>query len=499
MFKKILVANRGEIAIRVMRTCREMGIKTVAIYSSADIKALHRFYADEDYFVGKANPKESYLNIEKIIEIAKKSKAEAIHPGYGFLSENPEFAKRCEEEGIVFIGPSPKVLEVSGSKVESRKMIKEAGVPIIPGSTELKSLDDAFEWAKKLNYPVAIKASGGGGGIGITIARNDEELESAYERSKSFGEKYFRDPTVYMEKWLERPRHIEVQVLSDGENYVYLGERECSIQRRNQKVIEETPSPVINAELRKKIGELAVKGAKKIKYKNAGTFEFLYENGNFYFLEINARIQVEHTITEMVTGVDIVKQQIKIAAGEELEFGQEDVEIRGHAMEFRIYAEDPIDFIPASGTIQYYRSPGGYGIRLDSGVHFGCRIPEEYDPLISKLTVFGNNREEVIARARRALQEYIIIGVTTNIPLHLAILDDVEFLKGNLSTRFINEREIQKRVPLYLEEYLKKQERLSNIFFEIEKEKIREAYKPKKVSEEEMTERLWKIYTSLGY
>lgn len=500
MFRKILVANRGEIAVRIMRTCKEIGIKTVAIYSSADTRSIHRFYADEDYFIGDAKPKESYLNIEKIIDVAKKSGAEAIHPGYGFLSENPEFARRCEEEGIVFIGPSPKVLEISGSKVKSREIVKSAGVPIVPGSPTLESLGDAIEWAEKIGYPVAVKASGGGGGIGIVIAKNEEELKSAYEKSKAFGEKYFRDPTVYIEKWLERPRHIEVQILSDGKNYVHLFERECSIQRRNQKIIEETPSPALNDELRETVCKFALKSAKKVGYKNAGTFEFLYCNGNFYFLEINARIQVEHTITEIVTGVDIVKEQIKIASGEEIDFGQEDVKMRENAIEFRIYAEDPLNFIPMSGTIQYYRSPGGYGIRLDSGIHFGCRIPEEYDPLISKLTVFGRNRREVIARAKRALFEYIIIGVTTNIPLHLAILDDEEFFKGNLSTRFIQERNIQEKVPQYIEKYLCYQERLSKIFFEAEKEKIEQYYKiRRKVSEEEITEKLWKIYISLGY
>ncbi|MEM2403497.1 MAG: biotin carboxylase N-terminal domain-containing protein, partial [Archaeoglobaceae archaeon] len=311
MFKKILVANRGEIAIRIMRACRELGIKSVAIYSSADERALHRYYADEAYYVGRSHPRESYLNIEAIIKIAKQSEAEAIHPGYGFVSENPEFAERCEEEGIVFIGPSSDVLRISGSKVESREKMISAGVPVIPGSPALETIDDAYKWAEKVGYPVAVKASGGGGGIGITIAKNEEELESAFVKSSSFGEKYFGDPTVYIEKWLAKPRHIEVQILSDGKNFIHLGERECSVQRRNQKIVEETPSPIVNEETREKIGRIAIKGAKSLGYKNAGTFEFLYENGNFYFLEINARLQVEHTITEIVTGVDIVKEQIR--------------------------------------------------------------------------------------------------------------------------------------------------------------------------------------------
>ncbi|MEM4747547.1 MAG: acetyl-CoA carboxylase biotin carboxylase subunit [Archaeoglobaceae archaeon] len=502
MFKKILVANRGEIAIRIMRACRELGIRSVAIYSSADEKALHRFYADEAYYVGKAHPRESYLNMDAIIKIAKQSGAEAIHPGYGFLSENPEFAKRCEEEGIVFIGPSSEVLRISGSKVESREKMIAAGVPVIPGSPALNSVEEAYEWAEKLGYPVAIKASGGGGGIGISVVKSEDELEIAFNRSRSFGERFFRDATVYMEKWFARPRHIEVQVLSDGRNFVYLGERECSIQRRNQKLIEETPSPALDAEMREKIGKIAIKGAKSIGYKNAGTFEFLYENGNFYFLEINARIQVEHTITEIVTGIDIVKEQIKIAYGYELEYEQDEIALRGNAMQFRIYSEDPINFIPLGGRIEFYRSPGGFGVRIDSAVHIGCIIPEEYDPLISKLTVFGRNRAEVIARAKRALSEYVITGITTNIPLHMAIIDDDEFVKGNIHTKFIEERRIVERVPKYVERYIQIQEKLSNIFLRHEEEKLREKikkfYKPVQIKNEELEERLWRIYTSLG-
>jgi pyruvate carboxylase subunit A len=503
MFKKILVANRGEIAIRIMRTCRELGIKSVAIYSSADENALHRYYADEAYYVGKADPKDSYLNIERIVEIAKKSGAEAIHPGYGFISENPLFAKRCEEEGIVFIGPPPKVLEISGSKIEARKRMRSAGVPIVPGSPAISSLDRAFKWAEKIGYPVAVKASAGGGGIGITVVRNEGELESAFTKSKTFGEKYFKDPTVYIEKWLSRPRHIEVQILGDDSNVVQLGERECSIQRRNQKLIEETPSPALNEELREKIGKYAVKGAKSIGYKNAGTFEFLYSDGNFYFLEINARLQVEHTITEIVTGVDIVREQIRVAYGEGIGFGQEEVERRGHAMELRIYAEDPVSFLPSGGRIEFYRSPGGYGVRLDSAVSIGSAIPEDYDPMISKLTVFGRTRAETIARGKRSLMEYIILGVTTNIPLHLAVLSDEEFERGNIHTKFLEERRIHEKVPYYIERYLEAQAKLSRIFMDYESEKIKEqlkkAYRAVAVSNGEIEERLWKIYTSLGH
>ncbi|MEM1578131.1 MAG: acetyl-CoA carboxylase biotin carboxylase subunit [Archaeoglobaceae archaeon] len=503
MFRKILVANRGEIAIRVMRACREMGIKSVAIFSQADERALHRYYADEAYYIGKADPRDSYLNIEKIIDVAKKSDAEAIHPGYGFLSENPEFAKRCEEEGIVFIGPSAEVLRISGSKVEAREKMISAGLPVVPGSPALKNVDQAYNWAEKIGYPIAVKASGGGGGIGISLAWNEEQLESAFLKSKQFGEKYFRDPTVYLEKWLVRPRHIEVQVLGYKKKIIHLGERECSIQRRNQKVIEETPSPGLNSELRRKIGELAVKGAKSLHYTNAGTFEFLYENGNFYFLEINARLQVEHTITEIVTGIDIVKEQIRIAYGEGISFDQRDVKPRGHAMELRIYAEDPISFLPSPGRIEFYRSPGGFGIRIDSAVHIGCRIAEEYDPMISKLTIFGRNRSEVIERAKRALSEYIILGVTTNIPLHMAIVSDEEFAKGNTFTKFIEERRIIENVPKFIEKYISMQEKFSKVFVEYESEKLKEytkkAYRVIPVQNGEIEEKLWKIYTSLGH
>lgn len=504
MFKKILVANRGEIAIRIMRTCRELGIKSVAIYSSADENALHRYYADEAYYVGKANPKDSYLNIEKIVEIAKKAEVEAIHPGYGFVSENPLFSERCEEEGIIFIGPPPKVLEISGSKIEARNRMKDAGVPIVPGSPALENIDEAYKWAERIGYPVAVKASGGGGGIGISIAKDENELEVAFTRSKTFGEKYFRDPTVYLEKWLVKPRHIEVQILADKKSKViHLGERECSIQRRNQKIIEETPSPALTEDLREEVCNYAVKGARSIGYQNAGTFEFLFENGKFYFLEINARLQVEHTITEITRGVDIVEEQIRIAYGESIPYEQDEIKRRGHAMEMRIYAEDPINFLPAGGRIDFYRSPGGYGVRLDSAVSIGNTIPEEYDPMISKLTVFGKNRAETIARGKRALLEYIILGVTTNIPLHLAVLSDEEFEKGNIHTRFFEERRISEKVPQYIEKYLEVQTKLSRIFVEYESEKIREqlkkSYRPSMVDNGKMEEKLWKIYTSLGH
>ena len=465
MFKKVLVANRGEIAVRVMRACREMGIKTVAIYSSADRKAIHRLYADESYYVGEAEARKSYLNMDKIIEIAKKSGAEAIHPGYGFLAENPEFARRCEEEGIVFIGPKPDVIEAMGSKVNARKMMKEAGLPVVPGSPALKDAEHAKEWAEKIGYPVAIKASGGGGGIGISIVWNEDQIEDAFLKSKKLGEKYFGDPTVYIEKYLPKPRHIEFQVLADEHgNVIHMGERECSIQRRHQKLIEECPSPVVDEETREKMGKLVVKGAKHIGYTNAGTMEFLYYDGDFYFLEMNTRLQVEHTITEMVTGIDIVKYQIRIAYGEELQHDQEDIVMRGHAIECRINAEDPVDFLPRTGRIMHYRSPGGIGIRIDSGVHMGYRIPKEYDPMISKLIAWGENRMEAIMRMRRALYEYVIVGVETNIPFHMAVMHHEAFVRGDTHTKFVEEHNIREEVKRFMVELYPIKKRLDEMF-----------------------------------
>jgi len=504
MFSKILVANRGEIAVRVMRACRELGIKSVAVYSSADRKSFHRVYADECYYLGKADPRSSYLNIDRIIEIAKKSGAEAIHPGYGFLAENAEFAERCEEEGIVFIGPSPEVIRIAGSKVRSRESMHKAGVPVIPGSPKLESVDEAREWAEKLGYPVALKASGGGGGIGIVVINNPEELEEAFRKSKKLGEKYFKDSTVYLEKYLAKPRHIEVQILADHYgNVIHLGERECSIQRRHQKLIEEAPSPALNEEMREELGKLAVKGAKEINYTNAGTFEFLYENGNFYFLEINSRLQVEHTITEIVTGIDIVKYQILIASGEKLRHRQEDIRIRGHAIECRINAEDPVNFYPRSGRIVHYRSPGGIGIRVDSGIHMGYRIPEEYDSMISKLIAYGENRMEAIARMKRALYEYIIEGVETNMPFHLAVMNDEEYVKGNIHTKFVEERNIAEKVKEYMASFRTIKAKLDEIFRESEfsEEEISAivtAIDLHEGRENEIEQRIWQAIFSLG-
>ncbi len=469
MFSKILVANRGEIAVRVMRACRELNVKTVAIYSTADKRSFHRVYADEAYLVGGAEAKDSYLNIDRIIEIAKKCGAEAIHPGYGFLAENAEFARRCEEEGIKFIGPKPEVIEAMGSKLNARKLMSEAGVPVVPGSPELRSLDDAAKWAEKIGYPVAVKASGGGGGIGISIAWSEDEIEKAYNRSRTMGEKFFRDPAVYIEKYLPKPRHIEFQILADEHgNVIHLGERDCSIQRRHQKVVEEAPSPVVSEEERERVGSIAVKGAKHIGYTNAGTMEFLYYDGEFYFLEMNTRIQVEHPVTEMITGIDLVKYQIKIAYGEELEHSQEDVEFRGHAIECRIYAEDPVTFMPKTGMIVHYRSPGGIGVRVDSGVFMGCEITPYYDPMISKLIVWGNDRAEAVSRLRRALHGYIIDGVETNLPLHMAIANDEAFVRGETHTKFLEERNIAEKVKQIAEDYAPLKKRMAEVFWTAE-------------------------------
>jgi len=465
MFRKILVANRGEVAVRIMRACRELGIKSVAVYSTADRFAFHRVYADECYWIGDSPAGESYLNIEKIIEVAKKSRSEAIHPGYGFLAENPEFAMRCEEENIVFIGPEPDIIQTMGSKLNARRIMEKAGVAVVPGSGSLRNVREAKNFAEKIGYPVIIKASGGGGGIGLSVVRNEEELEKAFNRCKTLGEKFFGDGTVYLEKLLERPRHIEFQILADEDgNVVHLGERECSIQRRHQKLIEESPSPALDEESREEFGEMAVRGARYIEYTNAGTMEFLYQDGELYFLEMNTRLQVEHTVTEMVTGIDIVKEQIKIAYGKSLEIDQKDVRISGHAIECRIYAEDPSSFTPISGKIVHYRSPGGIGVRVDSGVQMGYEIPSYYDSMISKLTVWGRDRAEAIARMKRALYEYIIEGIETSIPFHMAVLEDEEFAKGNIHTRFVEERRILEKVAKIAEEIRPLKRRLEEIF-----------------------------------
>lgn len=446
LFKKILIANRGEIAVRVIRSCREMGISTVAVFSDVDRKALHIKLADEAYPLGEAIPSQSYLNIEKIIQAAKKCKAEAIHPGYGFLAENPELVARCEKEGIVFIGPPSQPMEIMGSKTASRKKMTKAGVPVIPGTlASVKDEKDLREKAEEVGFPLLLKASAGGGGKGLRLVSDKKELLSSFRLAQSEAQSSFDDPSVYIEKYIEEPHHIEIQILSDNfGRTVYLGERECSIQRRYQKVLEETPSPFIDDVIRRKMGEIAVKAAEAVNYRNAGTVEFVVDKDrNFYFLEMNTRLQVEHPITEMVTGIDLVKCQVEIAAGIPLSFRQEDIKPVGHSLECRIYAEDPDnDFMPSPGKIIHLRTPGGgLGLRDDNGVYEGYEVPLEYDPLLSKLVTWGRTREEAIHRMLRALSEYQVYGIKTTIPFFKRILLHPKFFAGDYNTHFISNLE----------------------------------------------------------
>jgi pyruvate carboxylase subunit A len=455
MFKKVLIANRGEIAIRAMRACRELGVQTVAVHSEADKNALFAKYADEAYNIGPAPSSQSYLNGDKIIEVALECGAEGIHPGYGFLSENAKFARKCEDAGITFIGPSSKAIEQMGSKIAARNTMIEAGVPVVPGTNEaISDPEEAADLADDIGYPVIIKASAGGGGIGMKIVHSRADFNAALNSIQSVAESAFGDSTVFIEKYVEEPRHIEFQILADKYgDAVYVMERECSIQRRHQKLIEEAPSPVMTPELRKKMGETAVKAAKAIGYENAGTVEFLYSKGDFYFLEVNTRLQVEHTISEMITGIDLAKQQLHIACGKPLPFKQEDISIRGWAIECRINAEDPLnDFAPSPGKIRRYRSAGGPGIRVDSGVHMGYTISPYYDSMISKLCAWGSDRNEAIDRMQRALYEYVVVGVTTNIPFHKAVLRHPAFREGNLTTHFIEDYNIIDDVRKVVEE-----------------------------------------------
>jgi pyruvate carboxylase subunit A len=455
MFKKVLVANRGEIAIRAMRACRELGVQTVAVYSEADKNALFAKYADQAYHIGPAPSSQSYLNGDKIIEVALESGAEGIHPGYGFLSENSKFARKCEEAGITFIGPSSRAIEQMGSKIAARNTMIKAGVPVVPGTNEaISDPEKAADIADGIGDPVIIKASAGGGGIGMKIVHSRKDFTNALHSIQSVAESAFGDPTVFIEKYVEEPRHIEFQILADKYgDAVYVMERECSIQRRHQKLIEEAPSPVMTPELRKQMGETAVKAAKAIGYENAGTVEFLYSKGEFYFLEVNTRLQVEHTISEMITGIDLAKQQLHIACGERLPFRQEDINIRGWAIECRLNAEDPLnDFAPCPGKIKRYRSAGGPGIRVDSGVHMGYTISPYYDSMISKLCAWGSDRNEAIDRMQRALYEYVVIGVTTNIPFHKAVLKHPAFREGKLTTHFIDDYNIIEEVKKVVQE-----------------------------------------------
>lgn len=441
MMKKILIANRGEIAARIMRTCQKMGIQTVAIYSEADQHASHVEMADESYRIGPPRVNESYLNMEKIIEVAVKANVDAIHPGYGLLSENTEFAKRCTENKIIFIGPSPAIIAQMGSKIEARKVMSQAGVPIVPGTdAPLTNVEEAVLEAEKIGYPIMLKASAGGGGIGMQRVDDEEELRKAFQGNQKRAKDFFGDGAMFLEKLILNPRHIEIQLLADKKgNTIYLGERECSIQRRHQKVVEEAPSPFIDETTRKEMGEAAVTAAKAIGYENAGTVEFIMdEHKHFYFLEVNTRIQVEHPVTEEVTGLDIVEQQIRIANGEALSISQEDVQLSGHAIEVRIYAEDPNTFFPSPGKITNLSIPNGENIRHELAVKSGTVVTPFYDPMIAKLIVKGHTRNEAIKTMSDVLDQYIVEGIKTNIPTLKKIVNHPEYISGNTTTHFID-------------------------------------------------------------
>ena len=443
MFEKVLVANRGEIAVRIIRALREMGASSVAVYSDADRGALHTRLADEAYHVGPTPASESYLNVVRLIEVAKRSGAEAVHPGYGFLAESAPFARAVTEAGLVWVGPHPEAIETMGSKVESRRIMARAGVPITPGSEEpIESADSIFEFAAEHGYPVAVKASAGGGGKGLAVAHNKREAESAFERASREGEAYFGDGSVYLERYLPSPRHVEIQILRDRHgNAVHLGERDCSIQRRHQKLVEECPSPAIDPGMREEMGQAAIHAAEAVGYDNVGTVEFLVQDDEFFFLEMNTRVQVEHPVTEEVTGVDIVQTGIRIAAGESLPFSQEDVSWRGHAIEVRVNAEDPgRGFAPSPGVVIAYEEPGGPGVRVDSSLRGPGVVPEAYDPLFAKLIVRGADRGDALRRLRRALSEFRVEGISTTLPFHRALLEDEVFASGEYTTGFMAER-----------------------------------------------------------
>jgi pyruvate carboxylase subunit A len=441
LFKKILVANRGEIAIRVMRACRELGIATAAVYSDADRSAIHTRYADEAHHIGGAAPADSYLQLDRIVKAAHDCGADAIHPGYGFLSEKPAFPDACTAAGIVFIGPPASAMRALGSKLASRKLAVENGVPVTPGSDAVGDATSAAEAAKALGYPIMVKPSGGGGGIGMKVVESEHELVAAVESSVQAARSAFGDPAVYLERYIRKPRHIEIQVICDQHGHaVHLGERECSIQRRHQKIVEETPSPAVTPEIRAAMGAAALRAVTAAGYVNAGTVEFMFSDGEFFFLEVNARLQVEHPITEAVTGIDLVKEQIRVASGLELGFTQEEVTRTGHAIEMRINAEDPArKFLPNPKRISRWVAPAGPGVRVDSGFGPGSEVPPNYDSLVAKLIVHGSDRAEAIARAARALREFVVVGPATTIPYHRAILDSSDFRAGKLSTRFIDD------------------------------------------------------------
>ena len=444
MFDKILIANRGEIALRIQRACRELGIKTVIVYSTADKEAKYVKLADEAVCIGPAPSGQSYLNMPAIISAAEVTDAEAIHPGYGFLSENADFAERVEKSGFAFIGPRPESIRLMGDKVSAKNAMIKAGVPCVPGSAGALPTDNPKEIiasAKRVGYPVIIKAAGGGGGRGMRVVHTEAALLSAVNMTREEAGRAFGNPEVYMEKFLEKPRHVEIQILADTHgNALWLGERDCSMQRRHQKVIEEAPAPGIDRKLIAKIGERCADACKKITYRGAGTFEFLYENGEFFFIEMNTRVQVEHPVTEMITGIDIVQEQIKIAAGQKLSFRQRDIVFRGHAIECRLNAEDPFKFTPSPGRIQSWHMPGGPGIRVDSHAYSGYMVPPNYDSMIGKLIAYGATREQAIRRMRIALSEMVIDGIQTNVPLHRELMLDSKFVEGGTSIHYLEQR-----------------------------------------------------------
>ena len=443
MFEKILIANRGEIALRIQRACRDMGIKTVVVHSEADAEAKYVKLADESVCIGPPPSAGSYLNIPAIISAAEVTDAEAIHPGDGFLAENADFAERVDKSGFVFIGPTAETIRLMGDKVNAKQAMEKAGVPCVPGSGGAlpEAPEEALKIARKVGYPVIVKSAGGGGGRGMRVVHTEAALKSAISITRAEAGAAFGNPTVYLEKYLENPRHIEVQVLADAHrNVVYLGERDCSMQRRHQKIMEEAPAPDITAKMRVRIGERCVEACRKIAYRGAGTFEYLYEDGEFYFIEMNTRIQVEHPVTEMITGVDIVQEQIRVAAGEKLSVRQKDIELRGHAIECRINAEDPYRFTPSPGRITSYHPPGGPGIRVDSHIYQGYSVPPNYDSLIGKLIAYGANRDQAIRRMRIALSEMVVEGIQTNIPLHQELLLDTRVIRGGVNIHYLEQK-----------------------------------------------------------
>jgi acetyl-CoA carboxylase biotin carboxylase subunit len=446
MFKKVLIANRGEIALRIIRACREMGIQSVAVHSTADANSMAVRLADESVCIGPPQSKDSYLNIPSILTAAAVTGADAIHPGYGFLSENAQFARMIEEHGFTFIGPSAEHIEKMGDKVTAKKTVMELGLPVVPGSPgAVESVEDGLKICNDAGYPVIIKAASGGGGKGMQVVRNDEEFAEAFTTARREAAANFGDDTVYIEKYLEKPRHIEIQIFGDKHgNAIHLGERDCSIQRRHQKLVEEAPSPALPDDERAAIGKLAADVIREMGYVGAGTIEFLYEDSKFYFMEMNTRIQVEHPVTEMITGVDLIAEQIRIAAGEKLSLNKENIKLRGHAIEVRINAEDPDTFVPSPGTIKQFHAPGGLGVRFDSAIYTGYAIPPYYDSMIGKLIVHGRTRDEAIKRLRRAIVETVVDGVKTTLPLHQWIIDEEAFLTGEYNIHWLEKKLVEK-------------------------------------------------------